>query len=277
MRRLAWLGSAYGPEWFVRLAPPAVGVVVCLVATERRRAIARNLRRLRPSRGTLRDAADVGRTFAAYASCLAEILRAGSPRARLPEAVVWGDRYFEDALADGRGLVIATAHTGGWETVGPLLSRDRGLRVMIAEAPEQDETARRIQDEARRAHGLLVAHVGDDPLATLRLGRHLREGGAVALQIDRTPPGMRAREVVAFGAPSRIPEGPLRLAALTGAPIVPVFAARTGHRRYEVTTCAPIRVARDARDADLDLAAQRLSDAMEAFVRAHPTQWFHFV
>ncbi|HLK38093.1 MAG TPA: lysophospholipid acyltransferase family protein [Polyangiaceae bacterium] len=277
MRRLARLGSAYGPEWFVRVAPPAIGVAVCLVASDRRRAIARNLRRLRPSRGAIGDAADVGRTFAAYASCLAEILRAGSPRARLPEAVVWGDRHFEDALEDRRGLIIATAHTGGWEIVGPLLSRDRGLKIMIAEAPEADATARTIQDGARRAQGLLVTHVGDDPLATLTLARHLRGNGAVALQIDRLPPGMRTRAVVAFGEPSRIPEGPLRLAALTGAPIVAAFASRTGHRRYEVVAAPPIRVARGAADREIDIAAQRLADSMEAFVRAHPTQWFHFV
>jgi lauroyl/myristoyl acyltransferase len=201
----------------------------------------------------------------------------GSPRGRLPEAVVWGEPYLEDALADGHGVVFATAHTAGWETVGALLSRDRGLRLMIAEAPERDEAARAIQDDARRAHGVLVAHVGEDPLSALPLARHLRDGGVVALQIDRIPLGVRSREVIAFGERARVPEGPLRLAALTGAPIVPIFAARTGHRRYAVFMSPPIRVVRSAGDSDVDAAAQRMADAMQDFVRAHPTQWFHFV
>jgi KDO2-lipid IV(A) lauroyltransferase len=179
-------------------------------------------------------------------------------------------------MADRRGLLFVTAHTAGWETVGPLLSRDHGLRVMIAEQAERDARASDIQDAARRAHGVLVAHVGDDPLSALPLVRHLREGGVVALQLDRVPAGMRARDVTLFGAPARIPEGPLRLAALTGAPLVPIFAARTGHRRYVVDIAPPVRLPRAPADAELDAAAQAVARELERFVRARPTQWFHF-
>jgi KDO2-lipid IV(A) lauroyltransferase len=35
-------------------------------------------------------------------------------------------------------------------------------------------------------------------------------------------------------------------------------------------------IARDASEAELDQAAQRLAGAMQDFVVAHPTQWFHF-
>ncbi len=275
-RNLARWGSSRGPEWFVRLSPPLIGVLACAVASDERRRVVRNLRRVRGERRAAREAIDVARTFATYASCLAEILGAGSERGRLPRAVVWGEPHLEDALGDGRGVLLATAHTAGWETVGPLLSRDHALRLMIAAEAEGDRAAREIQDGARKAHGLLVAHVGDDPLSALPLARHLRAGGAVALQIDRVPRSQRARAVAMFGAPARVPEGPLRLAMVTGAPVVPVFAARTGHRRYEVVVHAPIRVARTAGDAELDAAAQVLADAMQHFVVAHPTQWFHF-
>jgi KDO2-lipid IV(A) lauroyltransferase len=276
LRRLARWGSARGPEWFVRFSPPVIGVAACALATGQRRNVAQNLRRVRGERGGVRDAVDVARTFATYASCLAEILSAGSPRGRMPEALVWGEPHVLDAVGDRRGVLFVTAHTAGWETVGPLLSRDHSLRVMIAEQRERDEAARAIQDDARRAQGLLVAHVGDDPLSALPLVAHLRGGGVVALQVDRVRPGLRARRVNLFGEPGALPEGPLRLAMLTGAPIVPIFAARTGHRRYEVVAHAPIRIRRRAREDELDAAAQQIADAMQAFVRARPTQWFHF-
>jgi lauroyl/myristoyl acyltransferase len=279
LRRLARWGSS-GPEWFVRVAPPVVGVVACALAADRRRFVGENLRRVQGRSSdwpaSLRRQLDVVRTFCTYASCLAEVLGAGSPRGRMPEAVVRGELHLLDALADGRGIVFATAHTAGWESVGPLLSRDHGLRMMIAEQPERDPRARAIQDGARRAQGLLVAHVGDDPFSALPLARHLRGGGAVALQIDRNPSQQRSREVTLFGAPARMPEGPLRLAALTGAPIVPIFAARTGHKRYLVQLEAPLRVPRTAGAGEMDAAAQTLARSLEAFVRARPTQWFHF-
>jgi KDO2-lipid IV(A) lauroyltransferase len=275
-RHLARAGASRGPEWFVRVAPPVVGLVAWALAGEQRRAILANLRRVRPG-GAVRDHLDSARTFVSYASCLTEVLGAGGSRARpAVRAVVRGELHLTDAIAMGRGVVFATAHTAGWETVGPLLSRDHGLPVMIAEAAERDAGARTIQDEARRALGLRVAHVGDDPLSALPLVRHLREGGVVALQIDRAPQGVRCRRVTLFGEVVPMPEGPLRLAAVTGAPVVPVFAARVGHRRYEVVAFAPVMVERHAGEAALDEAAQRLADAVSAFASAHPTDWFHF-
>jgi lauroyl/myristoyl acyltransferase len=274
-RGLARWGSR-GPEWFVRSSPPVLGLAACAIATKPRKQVLRNLRRIRGSRGALIDTLDTARTFATYASCLAEILGAGSARGRLPHAVVRGEPYLQDAMAEGRGVLLVTAHTAGWETVGPLLARDHALAVMIVENAERDASARGIQDGARKAHGLLVAHAGEDPLSALPLAKHLRDGGVVALQVDRVPTPVRGRTVTMFGSPSRVPEGPLRLGMLTGAPIIPVFAARTGYRRYEIVAYPAIRVARHASPTDLDTAAQILADAMERFLAAHPTQWFHF-
>jgi lauroyl/myristoyl acyltransferase len=274
-RRMARFG-ARGPAWFARFSPPLIGMTICAFSPRQRRVIRENLRRVRGPRTRLRDTAEVAQIFATYACCLSEALGGATAGGRLPEAAIDGDEHVRSALADRRGVIFATAHTAGWEVVGPVLRERRGLPVMIAAAPEREAAARSIQDDARREQGLLVAHVGDDPFAGLALMRHLREGGIVAMQIDRVPPGQRAREVRLFGERERIPEGPLRLAALTGAPVLPVFTAREGYRRYRVVASAPIRLDRAAGEAELDAGAQRIADALGAFVRAHPTQWFHF-
>jgi KDO2-lipid IV(A) lauroyltransferase len=268
--------GARGPEWFARYSPPLIGLAICALAPAERAAIVRNLRRVRGDRSTWEDAADAARTFATYASCLSEVLAGDSPRGTPPSAVVIGEGYVLDAYQAGRGLIFVTAHTAGWDAAGRLIGRTKGMKMMIVEAPERDARARAIQDEARRGRDVVVTHAGDDPLAALPIVRHLREGGVVALQVDRTPPGLRARTVTLFGEETSIPEGPLRLAALTGAPIVPVFAARVGHRRYRVSAYPPVYVTRAASAAELDEAAQRVADAVQHFVRENPTQWFHF-
>src|SRR5271165_5539699 len=133
---------------------------------------------------------------------------------------------------------------------------------MIVMQRERDPGAMELQDAIRQAlGGVQIVHVGGDPFASLPLMQHLRDGGIVALQIDRVPHRMTGRAVRLFGLPGAIPEGPLRLAQLTGAPIVPVFSARTGHRRYAVYVHEPVTVARDAGDEELDDAAQRLASA----------------
>lgn len=232
---------------------------------------------IRGPASTVTDARDVLETFSTYASCLAEVLSNDAPAGpRLPSTSLRGAHHVDAARSLGKGIIMVTAHTAGWETVGPLVARSHGLPMMFVMRAEPDARARALHDEARTRAGITILHAGVDPLASLPLLRHLRSGGVVALQLDRVVPGMRVREVDLFGRRSPIPEGPLRLAEVTGAPILPVFCARVGYRRYVVELYESRGVHRRATDAELDDVGQYLARGLEAFLRKHPTQWFHF-
>ncbi len=261
----------------MRYSPPVFGWAAAALVPSARRAVVRNLHRIRGPAPIATDARDVLATFSNYASCLAEVLSndaASGPRP--PETTIHGHGYVQSAGEPGRGIVMVTAHTAGWESVGPCLARDHGLRMMMVMQAEPDTRAQSLQDEARRRAGVTIVHVGGDPLASLPLLRHLRGEGVVALQLDRFAEGMRTREVNLLGEKTRIPEGPLRLAQVSGAPIVAVFCARIGYRRYVIELYEGRTVPRRATEAQLDEVAQHLADNMGAFLRAHPTQWFHF-
>ena len=102
----------------------------------------------------------------------------------------------------------------------------------------------------------------------LGMGRHF--------QIDRSAPGRRGIETELFGRPVTIPEGPFRLAALAGVPLIVVLARRKGHGAVEIRVGRPISLSRRASRGQLrEAASQALSDVVR-FVRAYPTQWFHF-
>jgi phosphatidylinositol dimannoside acyltransferase len=277
-RQLAHWGASRGPEWWVRYSPPVFGWAAAALVPSARRAVVRNLHRIRGPASMTTDVREVLATFSNYASCLAEVLSNDSPDGpRPPETTIHNEECVHNASALGRGIVMVTAHTAGWESVGPVLARDQGLKMMIVMQAEPDQRAQSLQDDARRRAGVTIVHVGDDPLAALPLLRHLRSpGGVVALQLDRFAEGMRTREVDLLGQKTRMPEGPLRLAQVSGAPIVPVFCARIGHRRYVIDLHEGRTVSRHASEAELDAVAQHLADSMGAFLRKHPTQWFHF-
>ena len=277
-RRLAHWGASRGPDWWVRYSPPAFGWAAALLVPSARRAVVRNLHRIRGPAPMTTDARDVLATFSNYASCLAEVLSNDAPEGpRVPETVIHNEHWVVDAKASGRGIIMVTAHTAGWESVGPVLARDQGLRMMIVMQAEPDERAQSLQDEARRRAGVTIVHAGDDPLAALPLLRHLRSpGGVVALQLDRFAEGMRTREVDLLGRKTRMPEGPLRLAQVSGAPIIPVFCARIGYRSYVIELYESRLVPRHASEAELDAVAQHLADCMGSFLREHATQWFNF-
>ena len=68
---------------------------------------------------------------------------------------------------------------------------------------------------------------------------------------------------------------PMRMQAVQ-APIIPIVTRRLRFMEYEVVVGQPIEIARKASSEELDAAAARLASEMERFVRANPTQWFHF-
>jgi lauroyl/myristoyl acyltransferase len=275
-RRLARLGAAHGPAWLVEYSPPLIGVAVALALPSVRRAVRGNLRRIRGPVGRVRDTRDVVATFATYAGCMAEVLSNGSKNAELPDLGVIGKPHMDRVLAAGKGVILATAHTAGWELVGPVFKERNRIDVMMVMEAERDGAARELHDRARRATGIELLHVGSDPFSSLPLLHRLRDGGALALQIDRVPDGMRGIPVRMFGEMQSIPEGPLRLAQLSGAPIVPLFCARLGYRSYFAEVFEPVYIPRRPAPGVLEASAQKLADAMSDFVSRHPTQWFDF-
>ena len=275
-RRLARLGAAHGPRWFVEHSPSIIGVAAALALPSARRAVKLNLRRIRGTVSPVREAREVLATFANYAGCLAEVLSYDSKNEGLPDLSVRGRDNLDQALAAGKGAVMVTAHTAGWELAGPIFRRNHGIDMVMVMEAERDDGARELHDRARRATGVEVFHVGADPLAALPLLHMLRRGAALALQIDRVPPGMRGVPVRLLGERHIVPEGPLRLAELSGAPIIPIFCARLGYRSYVTEIFDPVVVSRRPSPAVKEAVAQRLADAMAAFVTRYPTQWFDF-
>src|SRR5262249_16660316 len=85
------------------------------------------------------------------------------------------------------------------------------------------------------------------------------------------PPGraLRGAFLRARGAPP--PPG-----GEPGPPPPPFFTRRLGYMDYDARVAPPVRLPRRPTPADLDAASAAVLRAMEAFVRANPTQWFHF-
>ena len=275
-RRLARFGAARMPEWWMRYSPPFFGLAAAALVPRARRAVQTNLERIRGPATPLRDALQIAETFTTYACCLSETLAYGSKNEGAPALELRGKHHMSEALADGKGVIMTTAHTAGWDVAGPVFGEDHHVDLVLVMERERSEGARQLHDEVRAAGGMSFVHVGDDPLASLPLLRHLRRGAVIAIQIDRVPPGMRAREVRLFGRTATIPEGPVRLAQVTGAPIVPMFCKRLGFRSYMMEVLPPMRIPRRADEALLDAYAQQIADSMADFLHRYPTQWFHF-
>ena len=271
-RRAARHGAVHGPGAFIRYSPPVFGLGWALALPAFRRRVAAALRAA-GARGTALEVASV---FSKYALSLTESFAVGSGRNERLSARIIGDARFQEARALGRGVIVATAHTSGWYAAGPILGSVYEDEVLVVMQHERDSAAEDVQQRTRDELGLQVVHVGADPLAAMPLLAHLRRGGIVALQMDRVPKGQRAVAVTLAGNPFALPEGPLQLAAASGAPIVVVLGRRLAFLEYEVRVGRCVSVPRRPSRADVEATAQAIAAQIEAFVRESPTDWFHF-
>lgn len=276
LRRLAYAGARFGPRFVIEHSPKFFGTAFALALPETRARVRRNLRRIKGRRGFLAEQRDVVQTFTSYASCLAESLGIDRADEKTSELTQAGREHLREALSAGRGAILVTAHIGPWDCAARLLAKDFDAQVLVVMLAESDVDARKIHDKVREQSGVRVVHVGEHPLDALPLLRHVQRGGVVAIQLDRLTPGGRSLDVELFGRPELMPEGPFRLAALSGAPIVPIFAHRIGFFHYQFAVEAPIWLSRHAPLAELQAAASRAALTMQSFISNHPTEWFHF-
>lgn len=260
----------------MRYSPPLFGIAAAIAMPGARRSVRANLARIRGRVPRWRDTLETAETFATYASCLSEALARGSKNEGELRSSFVGAEHMHAAIAQGRGVLVLSMHTAGWEIATPLWVRDTKMDVMIVMEKERSARAQAIQDHPRVAAGTKLVHVGDDPLSALPILRHLAQKGAVGMQIDRPPASGRMLTVELLGKPYNIPEGPLRIAQLSGAPLLPSFSARLGFNAYHARSYPPLTLRRRATPEDVARTAQVIADAMGDFLRRFPTQWFHF-
>ncbi|MDW7981306.1 MAG: lysophospholipid acyltransferase family protein [Thermomicrobium sp.] len=190
-----------------------------------------------------------------------------------------GSRWIPRIVVDVRagvvptpGTIIVSAHLGPFDVVATALS-SAGYRLLALAAPMQPVWLDRLVRWVRGAPGLLLVPPG--PSGIRRAIRALAAGWTVVFLVDRPVPG-QGQPVEFFGVPTRIPEGPVRLARRLGCPLVPVFCYRH-ERGYRVAVDLPISVPRttDAAD-DVRRGLEAVARALERGIRRAPDQWLVF-
>ena len=237
------------------------------VAPHRRAAVRANLRALlgedRPVDAFERE------VFRSYGRFVLEFLRGPD----VPELDVRFDGWsvLESARAPGRGVILATMHTGNWELVGARMA-ERGTTVhAVASTQLHRSWEPRLHDRQQRA-GIHVLRPGF--AGTRRILELLAANAAVVLLVDGI--SYRGTTPVSFGAGvARWPTGPARLAARTGAPLVPAFERREadGSLRCEFLPAIPVT---GVTPAEILSATRRLAAVFDERLRAVPGQWMLF-
>ena len=118
-RAVAW-GVRNTPESFVRHSPPVFGYAFWAALGESRGNVRETLRRLKGPQSDVQEIADSARVFANFASCLSESMLIGAGRGFSATVVSHNHgAHFKEGRSKGKGLILATAHTAGWDVCRP--------------------------------------------------------------------------------------------------------------------------------------------------------------
>jgi KDO2-lipid IV(A) lauroyltransferase len=182
-------------------------------------------------------------------------------------ASITGVENLDAALAEGNGAVMALPHSGNWDIAGVWLADYLGGFTTVAERLKPESLYRRFV-EYRESLGFEIVPLTGDSSAMRVLLKRLRENKAVCLVGDRdlTTSGI---PVKFFGEKARFPGGPARLAATTGAALIPAGCWFT-EDGWQIRLHPRIRVT--AR-AEVPAATQALADIFAGDIAAHPADW----
>lgn len=239
-------------------------------ASARQRALAlRTLSIAFPERSEEERARIAKDSFAHLGRSLAESVLVD--RVRIEELVELdgaSEAAARSALAQGRGVVVATGHLGNWELFARR-SASLGLPIGTVAREAQDPRLTALLTRGREGLRLFWRN---SPMAAREIVRFLKQGGAVGILIDQDTK-VAGHFVPFFGREAFTPRAAGDLAARLDCPMIFACCHRVAPRLHRMIV-RPVTVARTG-----DAAADSLALTVEATrlieeqIRAYPAQW----
>lgn len=190
------------------------------------------------------------------------------------------EQAFRHALEAGRGCLLLGSHLGSFEMLAIIGSVEKKLVVNVVMH----------LDDSARLRDLLPCFGRELPYNVIPLGQpgsmlHVKEcldrGEVVGILADRIYGDEPAQSLPFLGQAARFSLSPLRLAKVTGAPVVMVFGLFHGGRRYEIVfepLAARVECsgADGAKPSSLSHHLQSYVESLERNARRAPYNWFNF-
>ena len=274
MRLMVWLSLTLGRR-LSRVVLHGIASYFVLFAPAAGPASRSYLQRVLGRRPTL---AERYRHVLAFATTIHDRIYFLNGRFGLFDIDITGVELIDEALADGRGLLLFGAHLGSFEV----------LRAVGRHHTERPVCMLMHEENARKINSVLAAI---NPAATrdilplgrldsmLRLRDRLDAGHIIGVLADRSPGGDGTRAIPFLGDPAHFPNGPLRLAAMLRRPVLFMSGVYLGGNRYRIRF-APIAdfTPVDHKDRAAAIAAAQLAYAavLADNCRDAPYNWFNF-
>jgi len=177
--------------------------------------------------------ANVGRVYAEF--CVLDKI------VRERRAPIGDPGTLDAVLADGRPVIVAFAHLGNWETItSQIVDRAPGRLAALANPVPRNRVQAHIAALQRGRQGFTVMTI--DGNVWRRAMRHLEQpGGILMVAADEQVEGRVSAPSFGRALDSRVNLAKIvRMAARTGAIILPLYSERLGGARFATQVLPPL-------------------------------------
>jgi KDO2-lipid IV(A) lauroyltransferase len=183
---------------------------------------------------------------------------------------VSGVEHLDQALAQGRGVILLTGHFIPLELGARFITLHRPFHALYR--PHKNPLFETLMRHERERRSRLPPLTRDDMRGLLR---GLRRGQAVWYAPDQNLGPKYSVVAPFFGIPTLTVSATARLARISGAPVVPYFPQRLPGRAGDRVTIFPALAQFPSGDDTAD--ARRINQLIEGWIRQAPEQylWVH--
>ncbi len=181
--------------------------------------------------------------------------------------------FLAEAVEQGRGVVLLTAHVGNWEWLGASLAMDGfPLAAVIKRQPNDQHT--RILNEYREMTGIEIFARGTTELVSA--ARALKKGKILGFLADQDA-GTTGLFIEFLGKMSSTPVGPTVFAKKFKAPVVPVFMVRKPEGGHRVIIHEPFYYEDTGNEVEDNYKITvKMTKIIEKTIREYPDEWLWF-
>jgi len=183
---------------------------------------------------------------------------------------VTGGEHIDAALAGGKGAILVAGHFGNWEVLATLARLGYPITFLVGE--QHNILVDGLMNRLRGRFGGEIIPVTGSLMGVLRA---LRRNRVVATLSDQNA-GKNGVFVDFLGKPASTPYGPGRMAAGTGAALLPTFVVRRERGAHEIVVSEAIDP--PSEDLPLDekvrIFTQGYTREFERLIRQYPDHYF---
>lgn len=206
-----------------------------------------------------------------FGPMLFEVLRFPVLKDRMKDYVeIVGLEYLEAAKREGKGAVIAAAHSDNWELMGGAFAQ-AGIPLVGVAMKQKSSSMDRFINAYRTMIGMHITY----KTGVREMFSMLADGWFIGLIMDQDTNRHDGILLDFFGQVTNCTPGAASMARFQGVPIFPAFMHRKEDGTHQLIVQEPIYVEKTKdKKEDIRRATQKVTHLIEAHIRKYPEEWF---